>query len=165
MKNLATLYPTLLLALLAGCAQTPPPKADTREADTQAIRSIETAWVQAWAAKDTNKIMSYYADDAMFLIANMPPAMGRDAIAKMVAEFAADPALSITWTPEKIEVSGDLAYSQGPYTGTMTDPDRKKPVTEKGHYLEVFKRQADGSWKVVADVSSPDAAPTPVAAK
>jgi ketosteroid isomerase-like protein len=39
---------------------------------------------------------------------------------------------------------------------TTTDPKTKKPVTDKGKYAEVYKKQADGSWKAVADMDSSD---------
>ena len=39
---------------------------------------------------------------------------------------------------------------------TMTDPKAKKPVTDKGKYVTVYKKQADGSWKAVADIMNSD---------
>jgi ketosteroid isomerase-like protein len=39
---------------------------------------------------------------------------------------------------------------------TTTDPKTKKPVTDKGKYLIAYKKQADGTWKVVADMESSD---------
>ena len=42
-----------LTVILAGCKQAPPPPApDTHDADVKAIRDLETAWVQAFNAKD-----------------------------------------------------------------------------------------------------------------
>jgi ketosteroid isomerase-like protein len=57
--------------------------------------------------------------------------------------------------------SGDLGYSQGAYTMTFTDPKTKKVLTERGKYVTVFKKQADGSWKAVADIDNEDAPPSP----
>jgi ketosteroid isomerase-like protein len=48
--------------------------------------------------------------------------------------------------------SGDLAYSRGTYTMTMTDPKTKKPVTDHGSYVTDYRKQPDGSWKAVADI-------------
>jgi ketosteroid isomerase-like protein len=39
---------------------------------------------------------------------------------------------------------------------TVTNPKTKKPVTDKGKYLMVYTKQADGSWKVVADTMNSD---------
>jgi len=51
-----------------------------------------------------------------------------------------------------------MVYSQGTYTLTMTNPKTKKPLTDKGKYLTVYTKQADGSWKVAADTFNSDSA-------
>jgi ketosteroid isomerase-like protein len=58
--------------------------------------------------------------------------------------------------------SGDLGYSQGTYDLTFNDPSGK-PMTDRGKYLEVWKKQADGSWKCAVDTFNSDlpAAPPP----
>jgi ketosteroid isomerase-like protein len=38
----------------------------------------------------------------------------------------------------------------------MTNPKTKKPATDKGKYLTVYEKQADGSWKAVADTFNSD---------
>jgi ketosteroid isomerase-like protein len=44
----------------------------------------------------------------------------------------------------------------GTYSMTTSAPKGKKPVTDKGKYVTVFRKQADGTWKVVADVTNSD---------
>ena len=54
-----------LAVVLAGCKQAPPPPApDTHDADVKAIRDLETAQLQGFAARDLDKVCAYYADDA-----------------------------------------------------------------------------------------------------
>jgi ketosteroid isomerase-like protein len=54
--------------------------------------------------------------------------------------------------------SGDLGYTFGNYVLKAKDKDGK-PVVEYGKYATVWKKQKDGSWKVVMDMgnSSPSA--------
>ena len=68
---------------------------------------------------------------------------------------------STVWLGVEVARSGDIAYETSTYTLTMTDPKTKKPVTETGAGLVVWKKQADGSWKahVDAPVSNPPAPP------
>ena len=63
----------------------------------------------------------------------------------------------------KVEVNGDLAYSQGTYSVKFPDAKTKKLMAETGRYVEVYKKQADGSWKIVADTAIPEAPAAPVA--
>ena len=76
----------------------------------------------------------------------------------------ADRNFSLTFAADKVDVakSGDLGYSQGAYTMTYSSLKGKRVVTEKGKYVTIFKKQADGSWKNVADIFNADA---PVAAQ
>ncbi len=146
----------LLLAFTTACTQAPPP--DTHDADVQALKDTEAAWVKVIAAKDFEKSVSYYADDASVLMPNAPTINGKDAIRAAFKPFLDDPNFAMTFQGSRFEVakSADLGYTQGTYTMTMTDPKTKKPVTDKGKYVTVYKKQADGTWKAVADMTSSD---------
>ena len=154
-----------LAALLAGCTPATPPAApDTRDADAKAIRQLEADCLQAWAAKDADKIVSFYADDASLFLAGMPVVTGRDNIANVAKQYLADKNFSLTFSTSKVIVSksGDLAYTQGSYAMTYTDAKAKKAMSEKGKYVTVYMKQADGSWKAVADIDNADGPATPV---
>jgi uncharacterized protein (TIGR02246 family) len=163
MKPLIVRLTPLALALLVfGCAQAPPAPPDTRAADEQAIRDMETAWVKEFAAKDMDKIVAHYADDGTVLLSNAPTMVGKDAIRAGLKDAIADPTFTVDLKTVKVEVSKDnLAYSQGTYSTKATDAKTKKPVAETGRYVEVYKKQADGSWKIVEDINSPDAPAAP----
>jgi ketosteroid isomerase-like protein len=55
----------------------------------------------------------------------------------------------------EVAKSGDLAYSTGTYTDAWKDPQGKL-ITDKGKIMEVWKKQTDGRWKVVADTYNSD---------
>ena len=84
---------------------------------------------------------------------------GKDAIRAGLKMVLADPNVSLTFTPNSVDVakSGDIAFSQGVYTMVTSDPKTKKPVTEKGTYVTTYKKQVDGSWKAVQDINTPEA--------
>jgi uncharacterized protein (TIGR02246 family) len=150
--------------LLGGCSDTPAPAPDTSAADQKAIRDGEAAWPGYWTAKDLDKIVSLYADDASVMIPDMPLLKGKDAIRSGFGTFVADKNLVFRSSTTSVNIAkgGDLAYSQGTYDITMTNPKTKKAEEEKGKYVTVYKKQADGSWKAVADINNADAPATPV---
>ncbi|MEO5923643.1 MAG: SgcJ/EcaC family oxidoreductase [Bryobacteraceae bacterium] len=157
------LIPASAFVFLTACVQSSAPTPDTHAADEQAIRAQETAAQQAWAAKDTEKVASLYADDATVTLANTPVMTGRQAIADGFKQAGTDPNFSLAIDTTSVEASGDLGYARGSYAVHATDPTTKKVVLEKGHYLMVYKKQADGSWKIVSDSAVPEAPATPVA--
>ena len=153
-----------LFMLLSGCSDTPTPPADTSAADQKAIKDGEVAWASDWASKDLDKIVSHYADDASLLVANLPIMKGKDTIRTGLKELLADPNLSLSFTTVSAVTSksGDLGYTEGTYSMTTSNPKTKKPMTEIGKYVTVYKKQADGSWKAVEGIDNADAPATPV---
>lgn len=135
-----------------------PAKPDTT-VETQAIETVEKGQIAAVNGKNVDGATSVYADDAVFIGEDGKAASGKDAISAGFKEFLADPAMKIEYTPgaKTFSGSGDMAYSTASYTETITDPKTKKPVTLTGTNLSVWRKQADGSWKLVAD-SNPAAA-------
>jgi uncharacterized protein (TIGR02246 family) len=143
-----------VVCLLAGCSAHEAP--DTRAADVKAIEAIEAAWVKAIGSKDIEQWVSYYADDATILLPNAPPVNGKDNIRASLKPRLSDPNFSLTFRPAKIEASTDLAYVQGAYASTRTDPKTKAAVTDQGKYVTVYKKQRDGAWKAIQDMVSSD---------
>jgi uncharacterized protein (TIGR02246 family) len=146
---------------LAACAE--PPKAaptaarDTRASDEAAIRAAVKEWSASAQAKDADKFTSVYAEDAVIMFANAPDVSGKAAIREAVGGMMKDPNFALTFEADRVVVarSGDLAYETGTYAFTMSDA-KKKPSTEKGYYVVVWQKGADGVWKVVRDVPVSD---------
>ena len=149
---------TALALMLAGCAQAPP---DTREADTKALKDNETQWNQDFVSKDPEKLVAHYADDAVLMSPGMAASSGKEAIRKTLKDMVADSALSLKFQSSKVEVAkaGDVAYTQGSYTMTMTDPNSKQVINDHGSYVTTYRKQPDGSWKAVADIATSEVPP------
>jgi uncharacterized protein (TIGR02246 family) len=149
-----------LTALMTACSSAPPPAPDTRDADIRAVKEVEAAWSRDAGTKDPEKFASYFADDGAGLYPGMAVLNGRQAIKTGMAPLMADPNFSLTFQSSRAEASkgSDLVYTLGSYTATMTNPKTKKPMTDKGKYLTIYRKQADGSWKVVADTFNSDSA-------
>jgi uncharacterized protein (TIGR02246 family) len=148
-----------VLVMLVACAQEQkaPVTVDTRAQDEAAIRAASAAWSKAATAKDIEMCVSVYAEDAERLPDSAPAIIGKEGIRKEWTALLATPGQGLSWTTEKIEIarSGDLAYETGPYEFKMLDK-KNKPMTQKGKFLVAWKKQADGSWKVVADIDNRD---------
>ena len=161
LRNTSLILCLALAALMAGCSSNPPaptPPPDTRAADVQAVKDLETAWIKDIATKDADKFASYFADDASGLYPGGETLNGKAAIKAAIAPFFADPHFSWTGASTRMVASkgGDMVYSEGTYTMMMTNPKTKKTRTDKGKYLTVYMKQADGSWKAVADTYNSD---------
>jgi uncharacterized protein (TIGR02246 family) len=142
--------------------KTPAQPPDTRAADEAAIRGAVIEWSKAAQAKDLNKAVSFYADDAMQFADKGPLVEGKDNIRTGWEQMLALPGPGLTFATTAVEVAraGDMAYEYGTYDFATKDK-KGKIIDEKGKYVVVWKKQADGSWKVAADIDNRDAAPAP----
>jgi uncharacterized protein (TIGR02246 family) len=161
----------VLLVISISCqTQSAAPDTDTRAADEAALRKLDDEWSKAAGAKDLEKTVSFYSDDTLIMPSNSPVLQGKDAARAMWKAMFAVPGFGGGWKATKVEVaqSGDLGWTTGPYEITEVDASGK-PMTDKGKYLAVWKKQADGSWKCVADMFNTDlppaSAPPPVQQK
>lgn len=165
MKAISTLCSAALLGLmLTGCNPPPPPAApDTHDADVRAITELERQWNDDNAAKNVDKIAAYYADAAVVMTPGSPAAKGKEAIVSELKQMVADPAFSLKFQSTTVDVSksGDLGYTQGDFQMSMTNPKTHKVVDGQGSYVTVYRKQPDGSWKVVSDISTLSGEPTP----
>jgi uncharacterized protein (TIGR02246 family) len=146
----------MFVTLIFGCApqQSLP---DTRAADEAAIRKADTDWSDAAQTKQVEAWVAYYSDDATVLPPNEPMATSKDDIRKTIGNFLAQPALNVKWQPTKVAVSrsGDVGYSFGTYEMTAND-SKGNPITDRGKYVEIWKKQADGGWKCAVDTFNSD---------
>jgi uncharacterized protein (TIGR02246 family) len=171
-KTAAVAACVALAALVGACqktattAEAAKPGADTAAIE-QALRANETQWNADYAAKDAAKLSAHYAPDAALMSPGAPIAIGSDAVKRDLTAMTSDPALSLSFAPDKVDVaaSGDLAYTRGHFTMTATDPATKKVGTTTGSYITIYKKQADGSWKAVEDIVTPGAAAPAAAPK
>ena len=100
--------------------------------------------------------MSFWTDDAFLAAPGQPPLKGKQAIRSMVEESFKIPGFSITWQPQSVEVSasGDMAYMIEDSQVSVPD-STGKPVLMSTKAVSIWRKQADGSWKNVVDISTP----------
>jgi uncharacterized protein (TIGR02246 family) len=169
---MAVLHSSVLLCLIvlgAGSACTPKADKDAvaREsvpslsaADQAGIRSADSAFMAAANAGDADKIAEVYAEDGSVLAPNLPPQKGRDAVRAFWGGFLDAYTVRFELASDTMEGRGDLAYNQGRYRYTAVPKAKGVPgIADEGKFLEVLKKQPDGSWKYVVDMYSSNLAP------
>ena len=101
--------------------------------------------------------MTFMADDVVLLRGK--GVLGKEAARKELEPDWADPSTSLAWEPAHAQMfaSGLMGYTSGRWTFSAEDKGQK--LTLHGDDLTVWKKQQDGSWKVVADGGTPDPPP------
>jgi len=124
----------------------------------ETLREMEAEFMRAAAEHGSTGYMSYYADDAVEVPNIAVIIRGKVNIAKTMG-FLDDESNRLSWTPvgADISASGDLGYTYGTYEFRSVGKDGKA-VVENGKYTSIWKKQKDGSWKVVLDMGNASAA-------
>ena len=130
-----------------------PSAADIAAART-AIEAANTDAMAAMVAGDVARWASHYTDDAIMMLPNAPAMRGRAEMEAGVKAMLATMSVSdMRFTTEDVLLAGDIAVETGSNEMTIT-PKGGKAMVDKGKYLTTWKRQADGSWKIVRDISN-----------
>jgi ketosteroid isomerase-like protein len=120
------------------------------------VREAESAFAKTMAARDHAAFASHIADEAVFF-GQQSVLRGRAAVAAGWKQFFEGDTAPFSWEPERVEVldSGALAFSSGP----VRDPEGR----QIGTFNSVWRREADGRWKIVFDKGCPpcDCPPKP----
>jgi ketosteroid isomerase-like protein len=131
--------------------------AGSHRAAVAALRAADAAWLRAYRARNAEQAASFYDKRGAMLAPNAPILTGKGALANFIAKSFALRNYQISWRPKQVDVarSGELGYTSGVYRMSFCDPSGRT-FSDKGKYLMVWKKQSDGSWKVLFDMSSSD---------
>lgn len=143
-----TTFLPVLIALFACNRQSIDTKAEGGK-----LMEISREWSKSAATDSIDKVLGYWADDAVVMSPGQAPIRGKQAIREMVEGSLKIPGFKISWEPLSVTVSksGDIAYMIEQNQITMNDSSGK-PVTEFNKGVTIWRREADGSWKNIVDM-------------
>ena len=126
----------------------------------QALLSADRNFAEATAEKRLEGWMAYFGEDAVVL--RKPPVVGGRSIRDFYQQVFADPDFKLEWEPTRGEIfpSGDSGYTVGRFLATYKN-DKGAIATQRGTYITIWRKQADGTWKIAADGGTPDEPPKP----
>ena len=158
MKKLLMIIPlVILLCFTFGCQQGEEVAEEAvaevgalTDEDVAAIKASTEAYVQAMRSKDWAALAALYTEDAVWMPPNQPMVRGRAAI--QAWNEAYPPVTEFNLTIEEIDGFGNLAYVRGASSTTMEPEGAPEPIRSTGKYIEIRRKQQDGSWLISIDI-------------
>ncbi len=156
-KTLSAMLGLGLCFFLSACQKEAMVEVGLNDENEAAIRKVVEEYLVLTnaAEKDhTALVEHYYAKDATVLAPNMPSVTGHAALVSFFEEFP--PYENFKLEIVELDGQGDLAYVWGTYAMDIMLPETEMAMHDVGKYVEVWKKQADGNWKVHLDIFNTD---------
>ena len=122
--------------------------------DMAAIQSCHDDFSRSMVTRDFETASRTYDENAVLMPPNHPAVRGRNAIKEWLAGFP--PVSQFKIEIEESDARADLAYVRGAFSMVFQPEGAPSPIEEIGKYLEIRKRQPDGSWLLIVDISNSD---------
>jgi ketosteroid isomerase-like protein len=136
--------------------------AELTAGDSSGILAVDSAFRSAANAGDAAAVAAAYATDASLLPPNLPLQRGRGAVRRFWGNLFETYTVTFETAPDVIEGRGDLAYTMGHYRFTAVPKVKSAPgIADEGKFVEILKRQSDGSWKYIVDIYNSNLASHP----
>ena len=149
-QNAVVAAASVLIAVMTGCAGTRAHQASSTE--LAAIGTFNEQYLKAINDGDIAALSRLTTDDHIMMMPNRAPVEGKaanDAInGRAFEQFRFDE----TWTPVETRVSGDLAYQRGTFITRATPKTGGEGRSIAGKFLRIYRRESDGSWRMVIDM-------------
>lgn len=133
-----------------------------RKSDITAIKEMLNQYAVGVNTGDFDLWISLWTDDGVQMPPDTPVRIGKEQIREGMKPAFDQMNLDIAITIEEAKVYGDLGLTRCRYTLKMTPKTGGETINAMpdGKALTLYKRQSDGSWKIVYDCFNSNMPPT-----
>ena len=124
------------------------------------IDSLGREWEEAANTAQVERLIEIYAPDAVILPPSGPVIEGSETIRELFRQEFERFDTKLAFTTQEIEVAGDMAFRRGRYVWRGTPRLSGQTVETTNKFLEVWRRQPDGGWRIAVDMWNPAESPT-----
>ena len=155
MKHLYIIGGVLLFA--CGCSMPADDEVSNPMTQQQAQEFFDQ-YAKLWAAEDLEGWLNLWEEDGIIQMPfGVARVVGRDQLRSHNAATLAGADFVPSIKNLDVGSDGDLAYASGVYTMEITPADGSPKWTLDAKYLSVFRRQANGDWKLIRDAFNSNA--------
>ena len=120
----------------------------------QAIQDADKQYADAFNRGDLAALATLHTEDVLYLPPNASAVSGRQGVKSTAKELFDAGWKNMSFSSVQFGSDGDLAYHVG--TFSVDAPTDKGMRKEEGKFVDIYKRQADGSWKVHVTIFNSD---------
>jgi uncharacterized protein (TIGR02246 family) len=126
--------------------------------DRRLIESTAAELLAAVNASDAARVLAVWADDGVLMPPHHPAVRGRSALAQYFSNLFSRRRVRFVFTSSEIQLAGDAAFERVTYVSSAWPATGGPAIEDMGKGLHVYRREADGSWKLAQDIWNSDVA-------
>ncbi len=120
-----------------------------QSADETAIRKLPIDdWCSAEATRDLDAKLRLFTADAVLMAPGGQTVVGQQAIRAWHEAAWQENTNECSGTVDEVQVQGDWGFARGTFTAVLAPTSGGAPIQESGKFINIVRRQADGSWKL-----------------
>jgi len=165
MKKLLTIVPLVFILFLAsGCQQLEEPVEETvvevaglSDEDVAAIKTVHDSILQATLAGSLEATLEFYTEDVVLIMEGIV-VEGREAYKEILRALSKGSTTFTTANFTIAEIDGriDLAFVRGTSSTTIEREGVPEPIQRTGKFIEILRKQDDGSWLIARSIIAID---------
>ena len=152
---MAVVSTAALLVYASGCATRRSTGPDLN-ADLQAILAVDESGDAAVTAGDVEGEISRFSEDGIYMWPDAPAVEGRTALRAWFTDLFERVEIELDNKTDEVEIHGDWAYTRGRSKAIIRPKDGGAARTVHGKYINILRRQPDGSWKITRRIRNRD---------
>jgi uncharacterized protein (TIGR02246 family) len=125
-------------------------------ADIQAIDALRVKYMDAYRSEDVTALVELFTADALRMPPNEPMLRGSEKLRDDFADTFEHESFNVTITTDELEFAGDWAYTRGTYSAEIKDKASEEVTQDNGKWVNILKREPDGTWKIHRNIWNSD---------
>lgn len=147
--------------VLFACSSSAPPATGDPAATKAAVETATKTFHEALRTNDSATFMSFIDDSVLLMPPGEPAVHGKDGLARWYSGFLSQyKTSSLTLNDREVIVGGDWAVELGSYAWSLTPAAGGAEIVDRGNYMQVWKKQADGQWRFAREIWNSSVQPT-----
>lgn len=135
------------IVLASGCSRSPGPVTVDRAALQAGVDSAADRLLAALRTNDPDALLALLADDAVLMPPNEAVLKGKAAVRTWYEGFLTQMrTTSLTIGDREVLLGGEWATEIARFEWVLTPVAGGLPVTDRGSYMQVWRRGEDGRW-------------------
>lgn len=124
--------------------------------DRDAVRAALNEWTEGLDSGDLERMVRTCDPEVVICNERQPTTVGIDTVRQKYGPRLEAGSFESGFDIERFEVHGDLALMVGYFRVTYTERATGKQSGGEGRLVLVYRRHADGAWKLLLDIDNND---------